>query len=110
MPAKPLFRVAFVNHGKVYEVYARKVGQGAMLGFVDVEGLVFGERSSVVIDPSEEKLIAEFSGVKRFHVPLHSVIRIDEVEKHGPARIVPFEGGTVTPFPGTPLTSGKDIR
>src|SRR5690606_9600809 len=110
MPAKPLFRVAFVNHGKVYEVYARKVGQGAMLGFVDVEGLVFGARSSVVIDPSEEKLIAEFAGVKRFHIPLHSVIRIDEVEKHGPARIVPFEGGAVTPFPGTLTTPGKDVR
>ena len=93
MPAKPLFRIAFVNHGKVYEVYARKVGQGAMLGFVDVEDLVFGERSTVVVDPSEEKLSAEFSGVRRFHVPVHSVIRIDEVEKRGTARILPFEGG-----------------
>lgn len=98
MPTKPLFRVVFVHHGKVYEVYARKVGQGAMLGFIDVEGLVFGERSSVVVDPSEEKLAAEFAGVKRFHVPVHSVIRIDEVEKRGTARIVPFEGGaSVTP-------------
>lgn len=93
MPAKPLFRIAFVNHGKVYEVYARKVGQGAMLGFVDVEDLVFGERSTVVVDPSEEKLSTEFSGVRRFHVPVHSVIRIDEVEKRGTARILPFEGG-----------------
>lgn len=93
MPAKPLFRIAFVNHGKVYEVYARKVGQGAMLGFVDVEDLVFGERSTVVVDPSEEKLSTEFSGVRRFHVPIHSVIRIDEVEKRGTARILPFEGG-----------------
>ena len=110
MPAKPLFRVAFVNHGKVYEVYARKVGQGAMLGFIDVEGLVFGERTTVVVDPSEEKLISEFDGVKRFHVPLHAVIRIDEVEKRGQARIVPFEGGTVTPVPGPGVVPGKAPR
>ena len=101
MPSKPLFRVVFIHHGKVYEVYARKVAQGALLGFIDVEGLVFGERTTVVVDPSEEKLAAEFEGVKRFHVPIHSVIRIDEVEKRGTARILPFEGpAPVTPFPG----------
>jgi hypothetical protein len=32
------------------------------------------------VDPSEERLRHEFEGVQRFHVPLHSVIRIDEVE------------------------------
>lgn len=91
MAQKPLFRITFVNHGKVYEVYARKVVQGALIGFIEVEGLVFGERSSVVVDPSEEKLIVEFAGVTRFSVPVHSVIRVDEVEKRGTARIVPLE-------------------
>lgn len=109
MAAARLFRIIFVNQGKVYEVYARKVGQGGMLGFVDVEGLVFGERTTVVVDPAEERLSTEFAGVKRFHVPLHSVIRIDEVEKRGQARIVPLEGGaTVTPFPATGYMPGKD--
>lgn len=109
MASTQLFRIAFVNQGKVYEVYARRVGQGEMFGFVDVEGLVFGERTTVVVDPAEEKLAAEFSGVKRFHVPLHSVIRIDQVEKRGAARIVPFEGAaTVTPFPTTGYVPGKD--
>lgn len=109
MAAAQLFRIVFVNQGKVYEIYARKVGQGGMLGFVDVEGLVFGERTTVVVDPAEERLSTEFAGVKRFHVPLHSVIRIDEVEKRGPARIVPLEGGgTVTPFPVSGFVPGKD--
>jgi hypothetical protein len=107
MASRQLFRVAFTNQGKVYEVYARKVSEAGMLGFIAIEGLVFGERSSVVVDPSEERLRDEFSGVKRFHVPIHSVIRIDEVEKQGPARIVPLEGGVPAaafPLPGT----GKD--
>lgn len=99
MAAVQLFRIVFINQGKVYEVYARKVGQGTMLGFVDVEGLVFGERTTVVVDPSEERLITEFAGVRRFHVPLHSVVRIDEVEKRGPARIIPLEGGAAA-MPG----------
>ncbi|TDU26673.1 hypothetical protein DFR24_3702 [Panacagrimonas perspica] len=88
MPSKPhLYRVSFHNHGKVYEIYARGVSHGGMPGFVEVEKLVFGEKSMVVVDTSEEKLKTEFEGVERFYIPLHSVIRIDEVAKAGPARI-----------------------
>ena len=35
----------------------------------------------------EEKLKAEFANVKRTYLPMHTVIRIDEVSKEGPARI-----------------------
>lgn len=98
---KHLYRIQFLNQGNLYEVYARKISQGSLYAFVEVEDLVFGERSQVVVDPSEERLKAEFAGVKRFHVPLPSVVRIDEVEKSGMARILPAsaEAGKVTPFP-----------
>ena len=65
MATSHIFKVVFVNQGKVYEIYARKVGHGSLFGFVEVEELVFGERSTVVVDPSEEKIKAEFEGVKR---------------------------------------------
>lgn len=93
-----LYRVIFVNQGKVYEVYARSVADGGLLGFVEVEQLVFGERSQVVVDPSEEKLKSEFEGVKKTFLPMHSVIRIDEVEKQGIAKISDADG-KVTSFP-----------
>ena len=104
MPANKqhLYRVSFMNQGQVYEVFARNVSHGEMLGFVEIEKLVFGEKSSVVVDPSEEKLKSEFANVERFFVPMHSVIRIDEVSKPGPARIVATSGeagSKVTPFP-----------
>lgn len=84
---KRAYRVMFVNEGRVYEVYARRVSHGAMFGFVEVEGLLFGEKSTVVVDPSEERLQTEFAGVERTYVPMHSVIRIDEVEKKGTSKI-----------------------
>jgi len=89
----------FVNQGKVYELYARKVSHGGLFGFVEVEELVFGERSSVVLDPGEERIKNEFAGVKRTYLPLQSVLRIDEVRKQGTAKIVALEGGVVAPFP-----------
>lgn len=100
MAANHIFRVQFLNQGKVYEVYARKVAHGTMLGFVEIEELVFGERGGVVLDPSEERIKDEFSGVKRSFLPMHSVLRIDEVAKRGPAKITQFEGN-VAPFPGS---------
>lgn len=105
MAASHIFRIMFVNQGKVYEVYARKVGHGNMFGFIEVEELVFGERSTVVLDPGEERVKGEFEGVKRTYLPLHSVIRIDEVKKQGTAKITAFEGANVAQFP-VPLYSG----
>ena len=99
MPSNHIFKVMFVNQGKVYEVYARKVSHGALFGFVEIEELVFGERTSVVVDPSEERVKSEFAGVKRSYLPLHSVIRIDEVRKQGVSKIVALEGSNVAQFP-----------
>ncbi|MBS0365319.1 MAG: DUF1820 family protein [Proteobacteria bacterium] len=100
MATSHIFRIMFVNQGKVYEVYARRVGHGDLFGFIEVEELVFGERSSVVLDPSEERIKGEFSGVKRTFLPMHSVLRIDEVKKQGVSKITALEGGAnVAQFP-----------
>lgn len=92
MAKKCMYRVIFQNQGKVYEVYAKRVTQGDLYGFIAVEGITFGEKSSVVIDPGEERLKAEFEGVQLTHVPMHAVIRIDEVAKQGVAKIVSLGG------------------
>lgn len=102
MSRKNLYRVSFVQLGKVYEIYARAVRQGDLYGFVEIEGLKFGENTSVVVDPSEEKLKDEFADVERFHVPMHAILRVDEVSKQGTAKISETsESGSskVTPFP-----------
>ena len=99
MAASHIFKVLFLNQGKVYEVYAKKVTHGSLFGFIEMEDIVFGERSSVVVDPNEERIKTEFEGVKRTYLPLHAVLRIDEVVKQGTAKITPVEGGDVTPFP-----------
>lgn len=112
MTSKSLYKVIFANQGKVYEVYARHVSHGSLFGFVEVEKLVFGARSSVVVDPTEEKIQTEFADVSRTYLPLHSIIRIDEVEKQGVSKITDAQGGNVAQFP-MPMyppggTAGKD--
>ncbi len=105
MKQKRVYRVIFHNQGNVYELYARKVSQSNLYAFVEVEGIIFGERSELLVNPSEEKLKSEFSGVKCTYIPLQAIVRIDEVEKEGENKIISNDGGTgnVTPFP-MPLT------
>lgn len=85
-----------------------------MLAFIEVADIIFGEKSKLVVDPTEERLKAEFSQVSRTYIPLHSVVRIDEVEKEGVNKIIDSPAATtattsgatnITPFPLSPLSS-----
>ncbi|MDY6829165.1 MAG: DUF1820 family protein [Pseudomonadota bacterium] len=100
--ADPLmYKVIFLNQGMVYEIYCRQLYQSDLYGFIEVEELVFGERSQLLVDPGEERLKREFEAVKRSYIPMHAVIRVDEVEREGVPKVTEAKsgGGTVTPFP-----------
>jgi len=83
----PLYKVIFYNQGHVYEIYAKEIYQSEMYGFIEVEGYVFGERSQMIVDPGEEKLKGEFANVNRSYIPMHAIVRIDEVEKEGTSKV-----------------------
>jgi hypothetical protein len=105
---KPLYKVVFLNQGKVYEIYAAGVNQGGLFGFVEVEGLLFGTKGGVVVDPNEEALEREFEGVERTYIPLHAVIRIDQVQERGSAKIIPLpEPGRSSSGPSVLYTPTK---
>ena len=101
MATKNLYKITFTNQGKLYEVYDKSVSNSNLLGFIEIESLVFGEKTSLVVDPSEEKIKTEFEGVKRTYIPMHSVLRIDEVDKEGVSKISKAEGNNVTQLPNT---------
>ena len=101
MPSKKLYKIIFTNQGKIFEIYAKKVNSSNILGFIEIEKLVFGEKTSIVVDPSEEKIKNEFNGVTKTNIPMHSVLRIDEVDKQGISKISQADGDNVTHLPGT---------
>jgi hypothetical protein len=103
MKERKIYRISFYNRGEIYELYARNVQQGNLYAFVDIEDIIFGERSAIVIDPTEERLKAEFHGVRRTSIPMQSIIRIDEVEREGSNRIIESDSktGNITAFPAT---------
>lgn len=94
--AESIYKVIFLNQNQVYEVYAKHVYQSDMYGFIEIEAFVFGERSQMIVDPAEERLKNEFAAVSRSYIPMHALIRIDEVEKEGVAKISDAQGTNVT--------------
>ncbi len=110
MATIPVYKVIFMNQSQVYEVYAREIYQSEMYGFIEVEEFVFGDRTQVLVDPAEEKLKSEFAGVKRSFIPMHSIIRIDEVEKEGVGKVTEVKGdGKIAHFPPmAPRSQHKD--
>jgi len=108
--SEPIYKVIFHNQNEVYEVYARHVYQSDMYGFIEIEEFVFGERTQLLVDPGEEKLKNEFSSVARSYIPVHSLIRIDEVEKEGVARVSESKGENITSINFGRAASPKNLE
>ena len=103
MADKPLYKIIFFNHGKVYELYSEGVSSSGLWGFIEVSDLVFETGEGLVVDPTEEKMRQEFAGARVLHLPIQSVLRVEEVEKRGQCLIRDRETGEkVTPFPISP--------
>lgn len=96
---KHAYKVIFQNAGKFYEIYASEVSHGSLFGFLEIEGLLFGEKSKLVVDPSEEALQREFHDVERTFIPLHSVVRVDRVTKRGSPAIREPDDDNVVAMP-----------
>ncbi|PWC10867.1 DUF1820 domain-containing protein [Brenneria roseae subsp. americana] len=96
-----LYRIQFINNGKNYQLYVRELASSSLFGFIEIADFVFDSQSTVLVDPSTEKLKTEFSGVSRSFIPLQAIIRIDAVTEKGSARISEL-GDNVTHFPYLP--------
>jgi hypothetical protein len=102
----PLFKVTFIQAGQQYEVYVKELISSNLFGFIEIGDFVWDTHTSIVVDPSHEKLKDEFASVERTYLPMHSVLRIDQVARQGTAKIVDL-GDKVTHFPGPIYTPKK---
>ena len=105
MSKKGIYKIVFIQTGEIYEVYAKSIFQSDMYGFIEVEDYIFDQNSQIVVDPSEEKLKTEFKGVNRSYIPINAILRIDEVDKRGNAKITKSKSSNIMPLP-TPIVDG----
>lgn len=98
MKKSNVYKIKFIQLGEIYEVFARHIYQSEMYGFIEVEEYIFNRDKQLVVDPTSEKLKNEFFNVERSYIPLNSIVRIDEVDELGEAKITENKG-QVSPFP-----------
>ncbi len=87
MANEQLYRISFTQDGEIYEIYSRLIEESHLFGFIEISDIVFGETSTLVVDPSEERLRMEFKDISSIHVPMHNINRIDQVKRSGVAKI-----------------------
>jgi len=111
MRAKKLYKVTFLHLGKCYELYARQVTSSALWGFIEIGELVFEPvGSGLLVDPTEERLREEFANTRVLHLPMQSLVRVEEVERKETLVIRDAEGGQkVTPFPLPPRPRDRGL-
>lgn len=98
MSNKRLYKIVFANQSKVYELFAKSVSSSDLYGFIRVGELSF-EAGGVVVDPTEERMKEEFGNTDALHLPMHSVVRVEEVKERGAAKIRDSVAGEkVVPF------------
>jgi hypothetical protein len=103
MAENRLYKIIFLNQGKVYELFSEGVTSSGLWGFIEVSELVFESGEGLVVDPTEEKMRQEFENARVLHLPIQSVLRVEEVDKRGKCLIRDRESGEkVTPFPVSP--------
>ena len=109
MKNEAVYRILFTQADKPFEVYARYISEETLMGFIEVEELVFNESASVLVDPAEEKMKLEFSNVKRCYIPMHAILRIDEVVSLSKAKeeASTKRAGNVSPFPNLASSSNS---
>lgn len=88
MKSKPsIYRINYINHNKVYELYAQHISTEILFGFMSVSDILFDLKDGLVIDPVEEQLKAEFSDVEVLHVPLNHVLKVEQVKQKKSCKI-----------------------
>ena len=107
MPKKGIYKIVFIQMGEVYELYAESIYQRDMYGFIEIEFYMFDQGYQILVDPSEDKLKSEFKGVNRSYIPINAILRIDEVDKKGSAKIKKNKGNNVMPLP-TPILNKEN--
>jgi hypothetical protein len=112
MSKEPLYKVVFVQRDEVLELYARYITEDSLVGFVEVEELVFSDPDTeLVINPNLEKLKLVFQGVQRTYLPLHTILRIDEIDQPSVAAVVHADKpkpSNVTPIGGDKETGRRE--
>lgn len=69
----PIYRIIFTQLETLQEIYAQYLSEETLMGFIEADTLLEFDSEQHLINPKE---------VRRCYIPLHNIVRIDEVSVH----------------------------
>jgi hypothetical protein len=66
----PIYRIIFTHLEETQEIYAQYISEETLVGFIEADTLLELDQTTLAVNPKE---------VKRCYIPLHNIIRIDEI-------------------------------
>lgn len=100
-----IYRVIFTHLDQIYTLYSKGVSEETLVGFIEVDGILSIQRERDMVGDTKdiEMLYDKMDGVKRTYIPMHAIVRIDELthqyykntlkNAQEPAMIRPIHGG-----------------
>ncbi len=67
---KPIYRILYVEQEEVKEVYAQYISEETLVGFIEADTL---------LNHNARKSAIPTNQVRRCYIPLHNILRIDEI-------------------------------
>lgn len=71
------YRIVFKQDKKTYEVYVRNVNDESIIGFLEIEKIMFSK--FIKANKMEKTFKKEFKDADRIYIPVHAISRIDEI-------------------------------
>jgi hypothetical protein len=100
MSTQLVYRVTFTENNTIKKIFSKFISEDNLESFIELDDLIF---DSVLNDTAchQEVLKSEFKGVQRLYLPLHTILRIDEIhlDSKGQLKISDSAKSNVSPFP-----------
>lgn len=67
---RPIYRIVFTQEEEIKELYAQYISEETLVGFIEADTLLDRNNIALIVNPKE---------VRRCYIPLHNILRIDEI-------------------------------
>lgn len=79
-----VYRTVFTHLDQVYTVYSQGISEETLVGFIELDSIIEVKQEVVLSTESHEThqlFLQQLASIKRTYVPMHAVVRIDEMTR-----------------------------
>jgi hypothetical protein len=79
-----VYRTVFTHLDQVYTVYSQGLSEETLVGFIELDSIIEVKQEVILSTESQEMhqlFIKQLASIKRTYVPMHAVVRIDEMTR-----------------------------